>query len=60
MSGMHILLFIVSSMALTKKIRDLRISMKKGNSGNVKVDILFLVLIISLIIVVVILNETKN
>jgi hypothetical protein len=49
MSTMNIVLFLVGSIALTKKIIELTASIRNHKKEKISVDIFFLILIISLI-----------
>jgi hypothetical protein len=48
MSSLNIFILIIGAFSLTKKSRDLFISIKQHNKEKIKADILFLVLVIIL------------
>lgn len=53
MSTFYLILLIIGSMTLSRKIGELTISVKQGNKEKIKVDLFFLLLTIAVIIILI-------
>ncbi|MBI2275346.1 MAG: hypothetical protein HYU70_16245 [Bacteroidetes bacterium] len=53
MSTFYLILLIVGSMTLSRKIGELTISVKQGNKEKIKVDLFFLLLAMAVIIILI-------
>lgn len=53
MSPFYLILLIIGSMTLSRKIGELTISVKQGNKEKIKVDLFFLLLTIAVIIILI-------
>lgn len=56
----YVVILLIGSMTLSKKIRELALSIKTQNSEKIKVDILFLFLTLALIALLVLLEESSK
>ncbi len=59
MSAIYILLIIISTFVLTKRIKRIVYDIKIKNNDKLKVDILFLILTILMICILIYLTELK-
>lgn len=60
MSTFYLILLIIGSLTLSKKIRELVISVKNGNKEKVKVDVFFLLLTIVFIALLIVFERTTR
>jgi hypothetical protein len=54
MSSFYIIILIIGSLTLSRKIRELAVSVKKGNKEKIKVDLFFLLLTVSVIVLLIV------
>ncbi len=60
MSTVYIILLLIGSLTLTKNVRVVVASIKKGNKEKIKVDIFFLLLSISVIIILIVFERSTR
>ena len=53
MNSFYMILYIIGSFAITKRIKDLNLAIKSGNKEKIKIEWLFLGLTITLILVLI-------
>jgi Ca2+/Na+ antiporter len=59
-SSYYIVILLIGSVTLSKKIKELSISVKTQNKEKIKVDIFFLLLTVALIALLIVLGETSK
>jgi hypothetical protein len=60
MSTFYIMLLLIGSVAVSKNIRELVISVKKRNKERIKVSIFFLLLILTVITLLIVFERSKQ
>jgi|GEM_PF-3245797 len=55
----YIIILIIGSITLSKKIKELSTSVKTKNKSKIKVDIFFLSLTVALIVLLIVFNKTS-
>lgn len=59
MNSFYMILYIIGSFAITKRIKDLNLAIKSGDNGRIKVEWLFLGLTIILFLVLIFIKNLR-